>query len=174
MNINTLPTGKEAPSDIYAFIEIAALGSVKYEPDHESGFMFVDRFLHTQMTYPTNYGSIPQTKSDDGDEMDVLVVTEIPVQPSTVIRCRPIGVIKMEDESGMDEKIIAVPHTKINPYYNDVEEVEDLPEILRKKIEHFFTHYKDLEPNKWVKVQGWGSSADAKKLIEEGMARYKA
>ena len=174
MNIHALPAGKDAPRDINVFIEIPWNSAVKYEPDPETGFLFVDRFLHTQMSYPANYGSIPSTKGGDGDELDALVVTDIPLVPMSVIRARPIGVLKMEDEGGMDEKIITVPHEKINPMYKNVKSVSDLPEILVKKIEHFFEHYKDLEPNKWVKVTGWGSAEDAQKLIEEGIARHSA
>lgn len=174
MNIKAIPVGKDAPRDINVCIEIPHGSSVKYEIDYDSGCLFADRFLHTQMTYPANYGFIPATKSGDGDAVDCLVVTEEPLLPMSVIRCRPIGVLKMEDESGVDEKLIAVPHDKVNPYFKKVQTWEDLPEILTKKIEHFFTHYKDLEPNKWVKVLGWGSPEEAMKFIEEGMARHNS
>src|SRR6218665_1832025 len=143
MDISKIPTGKDAPKDIYAVIEIPMGGlPIKYEFDKESGALFVDRFLHTAMYYPANYGFIPNTLSDDGDPCDVLVVSQMPVVPGAVIRCRPVGVVVMEDESGQDEKIIAVPVDKLHPFYTNVKNYGDLPPTLCEQINHFFEHYK--------------------------------
>ncbi|HMA52460.1 MAG TPA: inorganic diphosphatase, partial [Magnetospirillaceae bacterium] len=158
--------------DINVVIEIPLGGQpIKYEVDKDSGAMFVDRFLHTAMHYPVNYGFVPHTLSNDGDPVDVMVVSQIGVTVGAVLRSRPIGVLLMEDESGKDEKILAVPHTKLHPYYDEVQSYKDLPVILLQQIEHFFAHYKDLEPGKWVKVTGWGDAAIAERLIKEGMDR---
>lgn len=146
---------------------------VKYELDKDSGLMFVDRFLHTAMYYPGNYGFVPHTLSEDGDPVDVLVLGMVPVMPGAVIACRPVGVLLMEDDKGMDEKLIAVPVARLHPYHDNVENVSDIRPILKEQIEHFFAHYKDLEKNKWVKVLGWGDAQKAKSLIIEGVERYK-
>ena len=172
MDLNRIPVGKNPPHDVNVVIEISLGGlPIKYEVDKESGAMFVDRFLHTAMHYPVNYGFIPHTLSNDGDPVDVMVVSQIGVTVGAVLRSRPIGVLLMEDESGKDEKILAVPHTKLHPYYDEVQSYKDLPVILLQQIEHFFAHYKDLEPGKWVKVTGWGDAAVAERLIQEGMGR---
>ena len=172
MDLSRIPVGKDAPHDINVVIEIPLGGQpIKYEVDKDSGAMFVDRFLHTAMHYPVNYGFVPHTLSNDGDPVDVMVVSQIGVTVGAVLRSRPIGVLLMEDESGKDEKILAVPHTKLHPYYDEVKSYKDLPTILLQQIEHFFAHYKDLEPGKWVKVTGWGDAAVAERLIQEGMDR---
>jgi inorganic pyrophosphatase len=133
--------------------------------------MFVNRFLHTAMYYAANYGFIPNTLSQDGDPCDAMVLSQVPVVPGAVIRCRPVGALLMEDEHGIDEKILAVPVDELNPYYDGIEELTDVPEILREQIEHFFRHYKELEKGKWVKVTGWVDRSSARKLIIEGIAR---
>ena len=172
MDLSRIPVGKDAPRDINVVIEIPLGGvPIKYEVDKESGAMFVDRFLHTAMHYPVNYGFVPHTLSNDGDPVDVMVVSQIGVTVGAVLRSRPIGVLLMEDESGKDEKILAVPHTKLHPYYDEVTSYNDLPVILLQQIEHFFAHYKDLEPGKWVKVTGWGDAAVAERMIQEGVDR---
>jgi len=168
MDLNKLPVGKNAPWDINVVIEIPqGETNVKYEFDKDSGAMFVDRFLRTPMYYPANYGFIPHTLADDGDPLDVLVVGECAVVPGSVMRVRPIGVMIMEDEKGMDEKIVAVPVTSLNPFYDFVNDIKDLPDIICKQITHFFTHYKDFEDGKWVKIQGWKDAKFAANLIEE-------
>lgn len=172
MDIKKIPIGKNPPNDVNVIVEIPVKGDpVKYEVCKESGAMFVDRFLHTAMYYPTNYGFIPHTLSDDGDPVDVMVVGRTPVAVGSVMRSRPIGVLLMEDEGGHDEKILAVPHPKLHPFYDDVKSYEDLPKILIQQIEHFFAHYKDLEEGKWVKVTGWRGPDVAAQLIEEAIAR---
>jgi len=172
MDINRIAVGKAPPYDINAVIEIPAGGApVKYELDKDSGALFVDRFLHTAMFYPANYGFIPHTLSNDGDPCDVLVVSHVPVVAGAVIRSRPIGALKMEDEAGGDEKIIAVPVDKLHPFYNDVQTYSDLPLILLQQIEHFFVHYKDLEKGKFVKSAGWVGPDEAAKMITEGIVR---
>jgi inorganic pyrophosphatase len=142
---------------------------IKYEMDKASGAIFVDRFLHTAMTYPCNYGFVPHTLSGDGDPCDVLVVGRRPLMPGCVLGVRPVGVLIMEDEAGRDEKILAVPATRLHPFYNDVKSYTDLPEIMREQIAHFFQHYKDLEKNKWVKVLGWENADRAAEIILEGI-----
>ncbi|ABI61097.1 inorganic diphosphatase [Granulibacter bethesdensis] len=171
MDVSKLAIGKQPPSDINVVIEIPQGSAVKYEVDKDSGAVIVDRFLFTPMAYPASYGFIPGTLADDGDPADALVLTPAPVVPGAVIRARPIGVLNMEDESGIDEKIICVPHDKVHPQFSTVEKIEDLPEITRKAIEHFFTRYKDLEPNKWVKVTGWGDKAAAEAAITASIQR---
>jgi inorganic pyrophosphatase len=172
MIISEIKIGENPPFDINVIVEIPLRGDpIKYEVDKKSGALFVDRFLHTAMFYPVNYGFLPHTMSEDGDPADVMVVGRTPVAVGAVLRSRPIGVLLMEDESGMDEKILAVPHPKLHPFYNDVETYKDLPKIMLDQIEHFFTHYKDLEPNKWVKVIGWGDQNEAARIIEEAIAR---
>ena len=156
MDVSKLSTGKDVPRDINVVIEIPQGSCVKYEIDKESGAMVVDRFLFTPMAYPAAYGFIPGTLAEDGDPAEALVLMPAAVVPGAVIRARPIGVLLMEDESGIDEKIICVPHDKIHPYHSGVEKIEDLPLITRDAIRHFFERYKDLEKGKWVKVTGWG------------------
>lgn len=172
MDVAKIQPGQEPPHDINVVIEIPQGSQVKYEVDKESGAIFADRFLFTPMAYPAAYGFIPGTLAADGDPADALVLTPAPVIPGAVIRARPIGMLQMEDESGQDEKIICVPHNKIHPYFKDVQAVEDLPDILRAAIEHFFTHYKDLEPNKWVKITGWAGKAAAEAVITQALAAY--
>lgn len=175
MDITKIPVGTNAPWDINVIIEIPLRGEpIKYEVDKESGALFVDRFLHTAMYYPANYGFIPHTLSDDGDPADVLVVGRTPVMPGAVLRSRPIGVLVMEDESGQDEKILAVPVDKLFPFYTNVTSYRDLPEILIDQIAHFFQHYKDLEKGKWVKIKRWAEADEAARLIQESIDRYKA
>jgi len=174
MRLDAIPIGKNPPHDINVVIEVPHGGyPVKYELDKASGALVVDRFLHTAMNYPCNYGFIPHTLSNDGDPVDVLVVSRIPVVPGAIMRCRPIGVLLMEDEAGEDEKLLAVPVEALNPYYKSVETYEDLPEILIKRISHFFEHYKDLEEGKWVKVKGWEGPETACRLILEGIEAAK-
>ena len=168
MDIQKIPAGINFPEDINVIIEVA-VGSepIKYEIDKNSGALFVDRYLFTPMTYPCNYGFVPHTLSDDGDPIDVLVATTRPIIPGAVINCRPIGVLLMTDEAGQDEKIIAVPTTKLSERYKNVLSYTDLPEITLKQIEHFFEHYKDLEPNKWVKIDSWKDAKEAKALLNK-------
>jgi len=174
MRIDAIPVGDNPPHEVNVLIEVPTGGEpIKYEMDKEAGTMFVDRFLYTPMRYPGNYGFIPHTLSDDGDPIDVLVPTQRPIMPGAVMSCRPIGVLTMEDEAGMDEKIIAVPTSKLTRRYDEILEVKDLPEITLKQISHFFEHYKDLEDDKWVKIQGWGDAAKAREMIEEAIARVK-
>lgn len=172
MDISKVSAGKNLPDEFNVIIENSMGGvPVKYELDKESGVMVVDRFLHTCMFYPGNYGFIPHTLSGDGDPVDVLVVGRTPVMPGCMMSVRPVGVLLMEDEAGMDEKIIAVPTNKLHPFHADVESYTDLREITRDQIEHFFSHYKDLEKGKWVKTNRWGDTAEAKKMVLEGFER---
>jgi inorganic pyrophosphatase len=174
MQFDNIPAGKNPPEDIYVAIEIPANSSpVKYELDKDMGALLVDRFMATPMFYPANYGFIPHTLADDGDPLDVLVVTPYPIQAGCVIRCRPVGILNMEDEAGGDAKLIAVPHDKLTRTYHNIKEIEDLPELLRDQIHHFFENYKTLEPGKWVKIQGWASAEDARKAVEASVAAYK-
>jgi len=174
MDISKIPTGKNAPYDVNVVIEIPMGGApVKYEIDKESGAMFVDRFLHTAMFYPAHYGFIPHTLSDDGDPVDCMVIGRHALVPGVVLPSRPIGALIMEDESGQDEKILAVPVNKLHPFYEDVSSYKDLHHILIEQIEHFFTHYKDLEKGKWVKVKHWTDAEGAADLIRQGMERHK-
>ena len=174
MSYASIPAGKSLPEDIYVVIEIPANASpIKYEVDKDFDALMVDRFMATPMFYPANYGYINKTLADDGDPLDVLVVTPYPVVPGSVIRCRPVGMLNMSDESGRDEKLIAVPHDKLSSLYKDVKEYTDLPALLMQQIEHFFENYKDLEPGKWVKIDGWENSAAALKVIEKSVANYK-
>ena len=170
MDITKIPTGKAPPHDINVVVEIPQGSSVKYEIDKASGAVFVDRFLFTTMSYPAAYGFIPQTLADDGDPADALVLTPAHVVPGAVIRCRPVGVLHMQDEAGADEKIICVPHDQVHPLHGDVHSVNDLPPIVRAAIEHFFETYKDLEPGKWVRIEGWGDAADAERVIAQAIA----
>jgi len=172
MDIGKIAIGKNPPFDINVLIEIPQGGEpVKYEFDKESGALMVDRFLHTAMFYPGNYGFIPHTLAEDGDPCDVLVVGRTPVVPGAIIRSRPVGALLMEDEAGPDEKIIAVPVDALHPYYTGVQSYEDLPVILRDQIAHFFQHYKDLEKGKWVTIVRWIGPAECAELIRRGIAR---
>lgn len=174
MSYSKLPIGKNAPNEVNVIIENPMGGEpVKYEMDKETGMMFVDRFLHTTMFYPGNYGFIPHTLSGDGDPVDCLVIGRTPVMPGAVILARPVGVLVMEDESGMDEKIIAVPAPKLHPYHDNIQDINDIRPILREQIEHFFTHYKDLEKGKWSKTVRMADTKEAHKLILEGIERAK-
>jgi inorganic pyrophosphatase len=175
MRIDQIPVGKNAPDDVNVIIEVPIGGEpIKYELDKASGALVVDRFLYTAMRYPGNYGFVPHTLSGDGDPVDVLVANTRAIAPGAVISVRPVGVLLMEDNAGMDEKIVAVPSSHISQRFEGVGNYSDLPEITRQQIEHFFAHYKDLEPGKWVKIIRWGDAAEAKKLIIEGVARAKA
>jgi inorganic pyrophosphatase len=173
MDISRITSGKNPPKDIHAVIEIPLGGvPVKYEIDKKSGALFVDRFLHTAMFYPGNYGFIPHTLSADGDPCDVLVVSQVPVVAGAVIRCRPVGALLMEDEAGGDEKILAVPVDALHPFYSGVQSYRDLPSIMCDQIAHFFQHYKDLEKGKWVTIARWLDADGAEKLVMDGIARY--
>ncbi|MGC6535777.1 MAG: inorganic diphosphatase [Candidatus Puniceispirillaceae bacterium] len=175
MNIEKLAVGKNPPEDVNVIIEIPAGSSpVKYEVDKDSGALLVDRFVHTAMHYPVNYGFVPHTLSDDGDPIDACVLTPMPVVHGSVIAARPIGVLMMEDESGLDEKLLCVPVDKLHPLYKDVKEATDLQPVILEQIGHFFEHYKDLEKGKWVKVQGWEGSAKAAEMITQAIARAAA
>jgi inorganic pyrophosphatase len=174
MNIDLVPLGDDPPRSVNVIIEVPIGGEpVKYEFDKTSGAIFVDRILHTSMRYPANYGFIPHTLGDDGDPLDCLVVARSPFVPGCIVKVRPIAVLILEDEAGGDEKILAVPVKKTSPYYANVEEGEDLPLIIRQQIEHFFTHYKDLEPEKWVRVGTWGDREAAEQVILEAIERAK-
>ncbi len=173
MSYNQIPAGKDLPNDVYVAIEIPANSSpIKYEIDKDFDALMVDRFMATPMFYPANYGYIPNTLADDGDAVDVLVVTPYPVVPGSVIRARPVGVLEMTDEAGSDAKVVAVPHSKLSALYDDVKEVSDLPALLLEQIKHFFENYKDLEKGKWVKVEGWADAARAKEIIVEAANAY--
>jgi len=165
MDVSRIPTGKAPPQDIYVMVEIPQGSAVKYEVDKHSGVLFVDRFLFTATAYPSAYGFIPGTLADDGDPLDALVLIPTQVVPGAVIRARPIGMLRMEDEAGPDEKIICVPHERLHPQYAHVDSIDDLPQITLAAIEHFFERYKDLEAGKWVKIGGWVGKADAEAAI---------
>lgn len=172
MRIDKISLGENPPEDINVIIEVPVGGEpVKYEMDKDSGTVFVDRFLHTPMRYPCNYGFMPHTLSDDGDPIDVMVLGQTTLVPGCVVRARPIGVLMMEDESGQDEKILAAPHSKISAMYDDIRDYTDVQKALIARIGHFFEHYKDLEPNKWVKVTGWEGAEKAQQLIMEAIER---
>ena len=174
MALNNVPSGKSLPNDFNVIIEIPAHADpVKYEVDKESGAIFVDRFMGTAMHYPCNYGYIPHTIAGDGDPVDVLVVSQFALPPGVVVRCRPIGMLGMTDEAGEDAKVLAVPVDKLTPMYRSVESPRDLPQITLAQIAHFFAHYKDLEPGKFVKINGWFGQEEAKKEIMEGVDRYQ-
>ena len=175
MALDLVPTGRDVPNDFNVIIEIPMNAEpVKYEVDKASGAIFVDRVLTTPMRYPCNYGYIPHTLSGDGDPADVLVIMPLPLIPGSVIRCRTVGMLKMTDEAGEDTKLIAVPVSKIFPAYDSVRSVDDLPDLTKERIAHFFEHYKDLEKGKWVKVEGWAGAEDAKKEILASVDRYNA
>ncbi len=172
MDLNKIPVGKNPPYDINVVIEIPLGGNpVKYELDKESGAIFVDRFLHTAMFYPFNYGFLPHTLSEDGDPVDVAVLGQVPVTPGVIIRSRPIGVLIMEDEAGMDEKIVSVPVDALHPFYANVASYRELPPMMCEQMAHFFGHYKDLEPGKWVEVKRWGEPEEAFDLIRQAITR---
>jgi inorganic pyrophosphatase len=174
MRIDAIAIGNNPPDDVNVIIEVPIGGEpIKYEMDKAAGTLVVDRFLHTPMRYPGNYGFVPHTLSEDGDPIDVLVANTRPIVPGAVINVRPVGVLKMQDEAGGDEKVIAVPVPKLTKRYEHVMNYTDMPEITLQQIRHFFEHYKDLEPGKWVKVLGWGDAAEAKKLIAEAIERAK-
>ncbi|MGI9483500.1 MAG: inorganic diphosphatase [Hyphomicrobiales bacterium] len=175
MRLDAISIGKNPPEEVNAIIEVPIGGEpIKYEMDKEAGTMVVDRYLYTSMRYPGNYGFIPHTLSEDGDPIDILVVSQRHLVPGAIIAVRPIGALEMIDESGGDEKIIAVPTTRITKRYEDVIDYTDLPEILARQIEHFFVHYKDLEPGKWAKTGGWQDHKGAERLIVEAIERAKA
>jgi inorganic pyrophosphatase len=174
MRIDAVPLGKNVPHEVNVIIEVPIGGEpIKYEMDKDSGALVVDRFLYTSMRYPGNYGFIPHTLSDDGDPCDVIVANTRAIVPGAVMSVRPVGVLFMEDEAGGDEKIVAVPSPKLTRRYEKVENYTDLPTITLDQIKHFFEHYKDLEPGKWVKVVRWGTADEARQLILEGIERAK-
>jgi inorganic pyrophosphatase len=173
MNLDRVTAGRDLANDFNVIIEIPMNADpIKYEIDKATGALFVDRFVSTAMHYPCNYGYIPNTLSGDGDPVDVLVLTPYALMPGVVVRCRPIGLLKMSDEAGEDTKLLAVPIDKLTPLYRHIQSTRDLPEQTITQITHFFAHYKDLEPGKWVKVEGWGSPEEAKKEITDGVKRY--
>lgn len=173
MNLDRVTAGDNAPNEINVIIEIAAhKDPVKYEIDKPTGAMFVDRFLGTAMYYPCNYGYVPRTLSLDGDPVDVMVVAPLPIQSGAVIKCRPIGVLKMEDDGGIDAKVLAVPVDKLTPLYRNVHSFRDMPEETLDRLAHFFAHYKDLEKGKWVKIGGWEDVEVAKQEILNSIERY--
>ncbi|MGE0844748.1 MAG: inorganic diphosphatase [Flavobacteriaceae bacterium] len=172
MRIDAVKIGDNPPEDVNVIIEVPIGGEpIKYEMDKAAGAMVVDRFLYTAMRYPGNYGFVPHTLSGDGDPIDVVVANERAIVPGAIMNCRPIGVLLMEDEAGLDEKVIAVPSRRLTRRYDKVASYQDLPEITLQQIEHFFVHYKDLESGKWVKVVQWGDAAEAKRLIAEAIER---
>ena len=174
MRIDAIPIGDNPPEDVNVIIEVPVGGQpIKYEMNKEAGTLYVDRFLYTPMTYPGNYGFVPHTLSGDGDPVDVLVCNTRQLVPGCYINVRPIGVLIMEDNAGEDEKIIAVPMPKVTRRYEDVHNYTDLPEITLQQVQHFFEHYKDLEPGKWVKIGGWHDAARARQMITEGIERAK-
>jgi len=175
MRIDAIPIGKNPPEDINVIIEVSVGGEpIKYEMDKEAGTLFVDRFLYTPMRYPGNYGFVPHTLSADGDPIDVLVCNTRPLFPGSVINCRPVGVLIMEDDGGGDEKLLAVPSPRLTQRYDKIKNYSDMPEITLTQIEHFFKHYKDLEPGKWVKLDHWGDADEARKKVVESIDRFKA
>ncbi|MCD6195743.1 MAG: inorganic diphosphatase [Staphylothermus sp.] len=172
MSYEKLGPGKKAPEEVYVVIEIPMGSNIKYEIDKETGLIFVDRILFTAMYYPFNYGFIPGTLEEDGDPVDVLVLGYDKLHPGVVIKARPIGVLETEDEKGKDAKIVAVPIEKIDPRFENIKDISDLPSNIRERIAHFFEHYKELEKGKWVKVIGWKNREEALKRIEEAIKRY--
>ncbi|MCO5161960.1 MAG: inorganic diphosphatase [Mesorhizobium sp.] len=174
MRIDAIPIGNNPPEDVNVIIEVPIGGQpIKYEMNKEAGTLFVDRFLYTPMAYPGNYGFVPHTLSGDGDPVDVLVCNTRELMPGCYINVRPIGVLIMEDNAGQDEKVIAVPMPKLTRRYEKILNYTDLPEITLQQVEHFFSHYKDLEPGKWVKIGGWHDAARARQMIAEGIERAK-
>jgi len=174
MRIDAIAIGRNPPEDVNVIVEVPVGGQpIKYEMDKEAGTLVVDRFLYTPMTYPGNYGFVPHTLSGDGDPIDVLVCNTRQLIPGCVINVRPIGVLVMEDNAGQDEKVIAVPSPHLTRRYEDVHDFSDLPEITLKQIEHFFGHYKDLEPGKWVRIGGWHDATAARRMIAEAIERAR-
>ena len=174
MRLDAVSIGRDPPREVNVIVEVPVGGEpVKYEMDKASGALVLDRFLYTSMRYPGNYGFIPHTLSDDGDPCDVLIANQRGIIPGAMVACRPVGVLRMQDEAGGDEKIVAVPVPRLTRRYEKVYDYTDLPEITIKQIEHFFQHYKDLETTKWVKVLGWGNAAEAQGLIMESIERAK-
>jgi inorganic pyrophosphatase len=174
MNLEAVTTGRNPPEDVNVIIEVPIGGEpIKYEMDKAAGALYVDRFLYTAMRYPGNYGFIPHTLSDDGDPCDVIVANTRAIVPGAIMNCRVVGVLLMEDEAGGDEKILAVPSAKLTRRYENVRNFTDLPEITLHQIEHFFEHYKDLEPGKWVKILRWGDAAEARTIITQAIERAK-
>lgn len=174
MALDLVTAGKQAPDIFNVIIEIPMNADpIKYEVDKETGAIFVDRFMGTAMHYPCNYGYVPRTLAADGDPVDVLVITPFPLIPGVVVRCRPLGVLKMTDDGGSDAKVLAVPDNKILPIYSHWQKHEDINALRLNQIQHFFEHYKDLEPGKWVKIEGWGGVEDAKAEIRLGIANYQ-
>lgn len=173
MSFNNIPAGKDLPDDLYVIIEIPAQHApIKYEIDKTLDALMVDRFMTAPMFYPANYGFIANTLADDGDPLDALVITPHPVQPGSVVRARPVGVLNMSDEAGEDAKLICVPHTKLSKEYDNVKDIHDVPELLRNQIAHFFENYKDLEQGKWVKVDAWADVDAARAAITKAAAAY--
>ena len=174
MNLDRVTYGKDFPDEINVIVEIPAHSDpVKYELDKETGAMFVDRFMNTAMNYPCNYGYVPRTLSKDGDPVDVMVLTSYPLIPGSVITCRPVGVLKMTDESGDDAKVLAVPIDRVSRLYRDVQDFRDMPPVLLEQIAHFFEHYKDLDEGRWVRVEGWGGVDQAKQEILDSQKMYE-
>jgi inorganic pyrophosphatase len=174
MLLEAVSVGRNPPEEVNVIVEVPVGGEpVKYEMDKASGAMVVDRFLYTSMRYPGNYGFIPKTLSDDGDPCDVLICNQRGIIPGAIVACRPVGVLKMQDEAGGDEKIIAVPVPRLTRRYENVHNYTHLPDITISQVQHFFEHYKDLEPTKWVKVLGWGDAAEARAIIVQAMERYR-
>lgn len=165
--------GDKAPNTVNVIVEIPQGSNVKYEVDKDSGAMFVDRFLHTSMAYPFNYGYVPETLAEDNDPLDILVLSSATVAPGTVIPATPIGMLEMEDEEGIDTKVVAVPTKKIDPLYGEYTDTADIPQAVKDKMKHFFENYKTLEPGKWVKIKDWKGSVEAKKEVEKGIEAYK-
>ncbi|NWG46127.1 MAG: inorganic diphosphatase [Alphaproteobacteria bacterium] len=175
MNISKIPVGDNPPHELNVIIEIPQNSDpVKYEIEKESGALFVDRFMHTAMFYPVDYGFIPHTLAEDGDPLDCMVVTRARIVPGAVVKVRPVGVLLMEDEAGRDEKLLTVPVSKTHPYYDHIQTYEQLPKPLISQIQHFFEHYKDLETGKWTKCTGWGGVYESKKIIEASIARAQS
>ena len=173
MSLDRVPAGRDVPHDCNVIIEIPMRADpIKYEVDKDTGAVFVDRFMSTAMHYPCNYGYIPRTLADDGDPADVLVLSPVPLITGVVVRCRPIGMLKLDDEAGGDSKILAVPIDRLSSLYRSVQSPRDLPEIQTQQIAHFFEHYKDLEPGKWVRMGAWVGAEEAKREIVEAVARY--
>lgn len=175
MSFSTITPGKKTTEAVNVIIEIPAQhAAIKYEVDKEQDCLMVDRFLSTPMFYPANYGYIPETLAEDGDPLDALVICPTPVAPGAVVYSRPIGIFHMQDENGPDDKVICVPHSSLTPRYDGIEEVSQLPGTLRDQVEHFFSHYKDLEPGKWVTTAGWGTQAEAIELIKSSLTAYSS
>lgn len=175
MNLDAISAGKNAPYDVNVVIEVPVGGEpIKYEMDKDSGALFVDRFLYTPMRYPGNYGFIPQTLSGDGDPCDVVILNTRAIMPGSVMSCRIIGVLNMEDEAGMDEKLLAVPSSKLTRRYDNIQNYTDMPEVTLEQVQHFFEHYKDLEAGKWVKCLGWGDAEEARNMVAAGLLRATA